>query len=83
MSVTDNRTVEGTDAAHLLEAAAKAFEHIGVQLAVVFDEWKDTGAGDDELAWCTYLLTFTGWWSGNLQAAADVANGRVATPVQS
>lgn len=83
MSVTDNPALEGTDGAHLLEAAAKAFEHIGVQLAAVFDEWKDKGAADEELAWCAYLLTFTGWWSGNLQAAADVAGRRVATPVQS
>lgn len=67
----------------MLAAASNAFEHIGIQLAVVFDEWKDNGADDDELAWCAYLLSFAGWWSGHLQAAADVANRRVVTPPRS
>ncbi|HUP68227.1 MAG TPA: hypothetical protein VM142_00260 [Acidimicrobiales bacterium] len=80
MSVTDNQLVEGTGRARLREAASKTFEHIGVQLATVFDNWKDNGAGDDELAWCAYLLTFTGWWSGYLQAAADVVNRRSYPP---
>lgn len=83
MSVTDNRAVEGPDGAHLLEAASKAFQHIGVQLAAVFDEWKGNDAADEELAWCAYLLTFTGWWSGNLQAAVHVTNRPGGTPVQS
>ncbi|HUP70648.1 MAG TPA: hypothetical protein VM142_12665 [Acidimicrobiales bacterium] len=71
MSVTDNRLVEGAEADQLLGAASEAFEHIGLQLAAVFDDWKRHGAADEELAWCVYLLAFTGWWSGQLQAAAD------------
>lgn len=80
MSVVEDVTTSGEETgAELLKAASGAFEHMGLQLADAFDEWKQEGAHPDLLAWCAYLVSFTGWWKGRLDAeASGTPNGSAA-----